>query len=83
MIKADKAEKIGLINAVYAPEELMDKTLEMAQSFAKNAPIAVKYAKACIDRSIQMDINDGIAVENELFAMCFASADQKEGMTAF
>lgn len=83
MIKADEAEKIGLVNAVYAPEALMDGALEMGKSFTKNAPIAVKYAKACIDRGMQMDIDDGIAVENELFAMCFATADQKEGMGAF
>jgi len=83
MIKADEAEKIGLVNAVYAPEELMNGAMEMAKSFTKNAPIAVKYAKACIDRGMQMDIDDGIAVENELFAMCFATQDQKEGMAAF
>ena len=83
MIKADEAEKIGLVNAVFAPEALMDGALEMAKSFTKNAPIAVKYAKACIDRGMQMDIDDGIAIENELFAMCFATADQKEGMGAF
>ena len=50
MIKADEAERIGLVNAVFAPEELMNGALEMARSFTKNAPIAVKYAKACIDR---------------------------------
>jgi enoyl-CoA hydratase len=83
MIKADEAKEIGLVNAVYAPEALMDSALEMAKSFTKNAPIAVKYAKACIDRGMQMDIDDGIAVENELFAMCFATADQKGGMGAF
>ena len=83
MIKADEAEKIGLVNAVYAPETLMDGAMEMARSFVKNAPIAVKYAKACIDRGIQTDIDSGIACENELFAMCFATADQKEGMGAF
>ena len=83
MIKADEAKEIGLVNVVYAPEALMDGALEMAKSFTKNAPIAVKYAKACIDRGMQMDIDGGIAVENELFAMCFATADQKEGMGAF
>ncbi|MBE6918792.1 MAG: enoyl-CoA hydratase/isomerase family protein [Ruminococcaceae bacterium] len=83
MIKADEAEKIGLVNAVYAPEELLPGAIEMAKSFTKNAPIAVKYAKACIDRGMQMDIDDGIALENELFAMCFATQDQKEGMGAF
>lgn len=83
MIKADEAKEIGLVNAVYAPEELVNGAIEMAKSFTKNAPIAVKYSKACIDRGMQMDIDDGIALENELFAMCFATADQKEGMGAF
>ena len=80
MIKADEAEKIGLVNA---PEALLGGAMEMARSFVKNAPIAVKYAKACIDRGIQTDIDSGITCENELFAMCFATADQKEGMGAF
>ena len=83
MIKADEAKTIGLVNEVYSPEALMDAALEMARSFTKNAPIAVKYAKACIDRGMQMDLDDGIALENEMFAMCYATADQKEGMTAF
>ena len=83
MIRADEAKAIGLVNEVYAPEALMDAALEMARSFTKNAPIAVKYAKACIDRGMQMDLDDGIALENEMFAMCYATADQKEGMTAF
>ena len=83
MVKADEAERIGLVNAVYAPEALLDGAMEMARSFAKNAPIAVKYAKACIDRGMQTDIDSGIACENELFAMCFATADQKEGMGTF
>ena len=83
VIGAAEAEKIGLVNAVYAPEELIPGAIAMAKSFTANAPIAVKYSKACIDRGMQMDIDNGIALENELFAMCFATADQKEGMSAF
>ena len=83
VIGAAESEKIGLVNAVYAPEELIPGAIAMAKSFTANAPIAVKYSKACIDRGMQMDIDDGIALENELFAMCFATADQKEGMSAF
>ena len=83
IIGAAEAKEIGLANAVYAPEELMDGAIAMAKSFTANAPIAVKYSKACIDRGMQMDIDDGIAVENELFAMCFATKDEKEGMGAF
>lgn len=83
MVKADEAKEIGLVNAMYSPETLMESAVAMARSFAKNAPIAVKYSKACIDRGLQTDLNTGIAIENELFAMCFGTADQKEGMTAF
>ena len=82
-IGAQEAKAIGLVNEVYPPEQLIDKAVEMAKSFTANAPIAVKYSKACIDRGMQMDIDNGIALENELFAMCFATEDQKEGMGAF
>ena len=83
IVDAAEAERIGLVNAVYAPEALMEGAIAMAKSFTANAPIAVKYSKACIDRGMDMDIDNGIALENELFAMCFATADQKEGMGAF
>ena len=83
MIPAQEAERIGLVNHVYAPEALMEEAVEMARSFVKNSKTAVVYSKACIDRGMQVDIDNGIAIENELFAMCFGDADQKEGMTAF
>lgn len=83
MIRADEAEKIGLINKMCEPEALMDEALVMAKKIAKNSPIAVKYSKAAIDRGIDQDIDNGIRTENELFAMCFATEDQKEGMNAF
>ena len=83
MIGAAEAERIGLVNAVYPAEELMDAALEMAKSFIKNAPVAIKYVKAAVDRGMQMDIDGGIALENELYAMCFATEDCKEGLTAF
>ena len=61
----------------------MEKATAMANSFAANAPVAVRYSKACIDRGLQMDIDGGVALENEFFAMCFATEDQKEGMSAY
>ena len=83
MITAAEAEKIGLVNVVYPAEELMNATMEMAKSFTKNAPVAIKYVKASVDRGMQMDIDGGIALENELYAMCFATEDCKEGLSAF
>ncbi|MDR0885320.1 MAG: enoyl-CoA hydratase/isomerase family protein [Clostridiales Family XIII bacterium] len=83
MIGAEEAVSIGLANKVVAQDELIAETTKIAAKIASNAPIAVKYSKAAIDRGIQSDIDSGIAVENELFAMAYATADQKEGMTAF
>lgn len=83
MIKADEALRIGLVNQVTEPEVLMDAAKELAKAIMKNGPLAVKYAKAAINRGTEMDLDSAIALENELFAMCFATADQKEGMQAF
>ncbi len=83
MIGAAEALEIGLANKVVPQEDLMGEAVAMAESIAKNAPLAVKYSKAAIARGLEMDIDNGIAMENELFAMCFASEDQKEGMQAF
>lgn len=83
MINAEEALNIGLVNKVTEQEELMAEAEAMAQAITKNAPLAVKYSKVAISRGMEVDIDAGIAIENELFAMCFASRDQKEGMQAF
>ena len=83
MIRADEALRIGLVNQVVAPEELLPAAKELAEKILKNGPLAVKYAKAAIARGLEVDLDSAIALENELFAMCFAPADQKEGMQAF
>lgn len=82
-IKADEALKIGLVNAVYEPEELMDKALTMAKKILKNAPLALKYAKQCINESYDLNADEAIELECRNFGKCFATADQKEGMGAF
>ena len=83
MIPAEQAEKAGLVNKVVKPEELMDEALKMAEKIAANAPAAVRYSKACVDRGLQTDLDSGIAIENELFALAFSTEDQTEGMKAF
>ena len=82
-IDAAQAEKIGLVNAVCAPEELMDKAMEMAEMIAAQAQVAVRESKRCIRKGIQTDINTGLAFEAEAFGLCFSTEDQKEGMSAF
>lgn len=83
IIDAAEAYRIGLVNKVVEPEELMEKALEMARIIASKAPLAVKYSKEAVNRGMQTDIDSAIAIENSLFGMCFSTVDQKEGMKAF
>lgn len=83
VIHAEEACRIGLVNKVVEPEALMDECMAMARTIAEKAPLAVRYAKEAINRGIETDIETGIALEADLFGLCFATADQKEGMEAF
>ena len=82
-IKADEALRIGLVNAVYTLEELMPNAEKLAQTIAKNAPIAVRNCKEAINKGLDVDMDQAIVIEEKLFGNCFESYDQKEGMAAF
>ena len=82
-ISAAQAQEMGLVSHVYPPEELMDKAMELAQAIAANAQVAVRESKAAIRRGLQTDMATGAAFEAEAFALCFATEDQKDAMTAF
>ncbi|MBU5669864.1 enoyl-CoA hydratase/isomerase family protein [Peptoniphilus sp. MSJ-1] len=83
MINAEEALRIGLVNHVYEPEELLDKAIEMANSIASHAPKAVEYSKQAIVNGSQTDIDTAMQIEKTHFGLCFATNDQKEGMDAF
>lgn len=83
MIDADEALRIGLVNCVVVHEELMNAVDAMVALILKNAPLAVSFAKTCINENYDLDVDESIALENQYFAKCFATADQKEGMDAF
>ena len=83
MIDAQEAHRIGLVNKVVPQEELMDTCKKVAKEIMGNAPIAVQLAKTAINRGINCDVVTGIAYEDEVFALCFSTEDQKEGMDAF
>ncbi|SDY22358.1 enoyl-CoA hydratase-related protein [Eubacterium barkeri] len=82
-IKAEEALKWGLVNAVYPQEDLMPAVMKLAGKIANNAPIAVRYAKQAMTEGIEVNLDLGIDLECRLFGQCFATEDQKEGMSAF
>jgi enoyl-CoA hydratase len=82
-VDAAEALEHGLVNAVYEPAELMEKTHELAVGLAAKSPLALAYAKEAVNQALQGDHRGNLELEARLFAMMFSSADQKEGMAAF
>ncbi len=82
-IKADEALRIGLVNAVYPAEELMAAAEKLAETIARNAPIAVRACKQAINEGLEQPMDEAIVLEEKLFGNCFETEDQKEGMGAF
>ena len=83
IIQAEEAVRIGLVNRVVSPEELMDEAMALAGRILKNAPLAVQFSNRAIKSGLETDLDTGIGLEAELFAQCFTTEDQKEGMKAF
>jgi enoyl-CoA hydratase len=83
MISAEEAQRIGLVNHVYEPPELMPAAAALARKFAANAPMAIRLAMEAIRRGAQMPLEEGLALEATLFAMCCGTADMAEGTRAF
>jgi enoyl-CoA hydratase len=83
IVDAEEAYRIGLVNKVVPLEDLMKEAVEMANRILSKGQLAVRYSKAAINRGIETDLETGMAIEKDLFGLCFATEDQKEGMGAF
>ena len=83
MITAEEALRIGLVNHVYEPGELMPAAEELAKKIIANAPLAVKYTMEAIERGIEMPQEEGLFLEATLFGLACATEDMREGTKAF
>jgi enoyl-CoA hydratase len=83
MISAEEARQLGLVNHVFAPEELESKTMELANKIADLSPVALAMAKAAVKNAARLDLRAGLEAEVDLFALCFSSEDKEEGVRAF
>ena len=83
MIKADEAERIGLVEMVLPADELREKTLAMATKIASYSPLTVGVAKEAMRASERLSIEEGILYERDLFCLCFSTEDMAEGVDAF
>ncbi len=83
IVTAKEAMDAGLVNAVCAPEALMEEAMKMAGQIAANSQSAVRLCKNLLNRSTETDIDTAIDFEVNTEAIAFGSPDQIEGMTAF
>lgn len=83
MISAQEAHRIGLVNEVVAPAELIPRAESIAQKIIANAPLAVQWAMEAVNKGLEMTLPEGLYLEATLFALCCATEDKKEGTSAF
>ncbi len=83
MMKADEAERAGLVSRVVPADKLMEEALEAAGKIASYGRVAVMAAKESVNRAYEGTLSDGVMFERRLFHSLFATEDQKEGMDAF
>lgn len=82
-LKAKEALTVGLVNHVYPISELMTEARKLADRIASNAPIGVRATKKAVNDGLETDIDSGIKIEAQQFALCFDTEDQRNAMGAF
>ncbi|MEJ2024568.1 MAG: enoyl-CoA hydratase-related protein [Deltaproteobacteria bacterium] len=83
MISANEAREMGLVNKVFPSEKLWEETMKTARLLASKGRVSMRGVKHSIDRGFDVDLTSGCYLEADAFAMCMASPDGKEGMSAF
>jgi len=83
MITAEEALRVGLVNRVTEPAELLSTAEAIARKIIANAPLAVKYAMEAVEHGMEMPQEEGLFLEATLFGLCCATEDMREGTSAF
>jgi len=83
MISAEEALRIGLVNRVVEPAELIPAAEALARKIIANGPLAVKFAMEAIEHGMEMPQEEGLFLEAALFGLCCATEDMREGTRAF
>jgi enoyl-CoA hydratase/carnithine racemase len=83
MISAEEALRIGLVNHVYEPADLLPAAETLAKKIIASAPLSVKFTMEAIERGTEMPLAEGQYLETTLFGLCAATEDMREGTRAF
>jgi len=80
---ADEAYRVGVVNRLFAPEELLEGTMKLAKTMLSRGPIALRLAMEAINRGMNMSQQEGEIMECDMFGLAATTEDMREGMTAF
>ncbi len=82
-ISAEEALRIGLVNHLTEPAELISTAEALARRIIANGPLAVQYSMEAVERGMEMTQEEGLFLEATLFSLCCSSDDMREGTRAF
>ncbi len=82
-IGAEEARTFNLVNRVVPEGEALSAARELAEEIANNGPVAVRHAKAAVNKAFDVDLPSGLEYEADQFALLFGTEDAREGMGAF
>lgn len=83
MVDAEEALEIGMVDKLVDPGTTYEAALEMVKPYVTGPAMAIRAAKEAINRGMEAGIDAGLAIETQLFAGMFATADKQSGMTSF
>ncbi len=83
MVKADEALRLGLVESVFSPADLMDAARKLAGKILSMPPLAIMSIKRCVRQGLEGSLAAGIAIETAEFSSIFSTDDKNEGTTAF
>jgi len=83
MIDGDEAHRIGLVNHIVEPDELIEKGMEIANNLSSKSPLTVQIAKQAVRAALDNPISDGIVLEHNMFVDLFDTKDKEIGVNAF
>ena len=82
-VGAEEALGMGLVHAVFAKDTLQDEALGLAHKIAGHAPVALEYAKETISKGMDMTLDQGLRLEQDLTVILQSTADRAEGIRSF
>jgi enoyl-CoA hydratase/carnithine racemase len=83
MISAQEAYRIGLVNEIVSPFDLIARAEAILNKIASNAPVAVKLALEAANKGMETNQSEGLLLEAAYFGLCATTEDKKEGTSAF